>query len=144
MHKIASPNQLAQELQRLLAYAQTRHPSRIRLARELAALGRRVAAESPKAALDAVERKLKSKFRDLSFTRDEESDLYYVLTIEPGDRDIDSSVVVVSVDQEGDSSSVSVHHYGSGHSSSEGPDFDDVNVGKLESAAARLIKKYLA
>lgn len=146
MNKIASPNELVSELQRILHNAQTRRPSRVLLARELADLGARVAADQPdaKAVLRKVEQKLKSQFSDLAFSLEREAGVGFVLTIEPKDRDVDSSVVTVSVDQDGESSAVSAHHYGSGHSSSEGPDFDGADVGKLVTEAAKLVKKYIA
>jgi protoheme ferro-lyase len=52
MKKIASPQELTSELQRLLDYAKSRNPSREKLASELKTLADRVAAKIPDSALD--------------------------------------------------------------------------------------------
>jgi hypothetical protein len=52
MEKIASPQELASEIQRLLKYTDGRNPSRKRLASELNALADRVAAKIPSNAMD--------------------------------------------------------------------------------------------
>jgi len=48
MRKIASPQDLQAELQRLLAYSQTEQPSREKIASELRGLAARVAKQGPK------------------------------------------------------------------------------------------------
>jgi hypothetical protein len=151
MRKIANTTELTSELKRLLAYAGSHQPSRAKLASELRDLSMRVAvAKSSRVAsdadsvLDKVERQLKSKFPGLHFSRDVEEDIDESLTVEPKDRDPDSSVVIVSVSTDASMSGVTVIHYGSGSSSSRGPEFDGADASKLTAAAIKLIEKHVA
>ena len=145
MRKIANPTELRTEVQKILAYSQTHQPSRERIASSLHNLSQRVASSAAAdAVLDKVERQLKSKFSTLHFDRFVEEEVGLSLSIEPKDRDPDSSVVIVHVSEDGDSSGVSAHHYGSGSSSSEGPDFNGADASKLTPAATKLIEKYIA
>jgi len=146
MHKIANTNELQSELRRLIAYAGSDLPSRTRIAAELRQLSQRVAADrsGATAVLNTVERKLKSKFPQLHFERNEDEDLGFSLSIEPKNREPESSVCVVSVSEDAESSSVTVHSYGSSSSHSHGPDFNGASATKLTEAAIKLIEKHVA
>jgi hypothetical protein len=142
MRKIASTIELQTELQRLLAYSDTKRPKRSRLARELATLGTRVAAESAESILKQVESRLKSKFSKLDFIIDDEGEDGADLTIErSGGRDPGDSFVSVHISADASDSSVSLHSSGPSVRSSDSNDFDDAPVSKLVAAAEKYLKK---
>lgn len=73
MKRIASTLELQAELTKLIKYAQTQHPSRVKLAQELRSLSVRLAGEIPEAFKENIE-KMKAKGEKKDDDGDDDSD----------------------------------------------------------------------